>query len=81
MELLDGKKENENAHRLRKDRREGRPCGAEAHAAHEHIIQKNVQYAGDQDKVHRALGISHTAENGCNQVVRDDQRDSGKADP
>ena len=58
-------------------RRTGRP---HVQCPHKQVVQPDVGRAGHRDKVHGAFGISHATENGANNIIGCDKRDSQKSD-
>ena len=44
------------------------------------IIQNNIGNTGNRNKIHGAFGISHATENGANNIIGCDKRDSQKSD-
>ena len=81
MRTLRGEQGNNHACGLRNDRGEGRALCAQVEVSDENVIQRDVQNAGNRDKVHGTPRIPHAAENRRDDVVCDDERDSGEAYP
>ena len=75
----DGDKCNEHAYRLRKRCAQRSAHGAEAHSAHEQIVERNVCRAGHRNEIHGAFAVAHAAENAAYDVVRGYKRDADKA--
>ena len=44
------------------------------------VIQRNICYAGNRNKIHRTLRIPKSPENRCDHVIRGDKQDSYKTD-
>lgn len=59
----------------RPQRRAGR---AQPEQADEQVIQRDIDDAGQRDKIHRGFGIAQTSENGTDDIVRRDERNSQK---
>ena len=48
--------------------------------SHKDIIQNNIHNTGNGDEIHRTFGVTHTAQNGTDDVICGDKRNSDKAD-
>ena len=78
--LQDDRERDEDAHRLRERGAERRARGAEVQRAHEVVVERDVDDAGDGDEVHGALAVTKAAEDRGDDVVRRDERNTDKAD-
>ena len=73
-------KRNHHANSLGQRSPQRRTGSAHFPCAQEQIIQPDICRTGDCDKVHGAFGISHATENGANNIIGCDKRDSQKSD-
>ncbi len=49
-------------------------------SSHKDVIQNNIHNAGNGNEIHGTFGVSHTAQNGTDDVICGDKRNSDKAD-
>ena len=57
-----------------------RACGTKLQHADEQIIQGNIKSTGNRNEKHRTFRVSYAAENGADDVVGCDKRDTEKTD-
>ena len=71
---------NQHADGLGQGGAKRRACGTKLQHADEQIIQGNIKSTGNRNEKHRTLRVAHAAENGADDVVGCDKRDTEKTD-
>ena len=73
-------KGNSDTDRLGKRRAKSSSGRSQMESSHKDVIQNNIHDAGDGDEIHGTFGVTHTAQNGTDDVICGDKRNSDEAD-